>query len=316
MPYTIVVGVNESVPSSLAVRWSAARAAAMNGDAELILVHVLDAGSELPASAAREVRREASSVVKHAAQLAQQSRPNLTVRTDLRVGNVIDALLAAAVDANLIVVGTHKTGFIRGRSMGTRSLRIAAAARVPVVVVPESSRGPRSGIVVGVEESDEGMIALEFAANEAASTGQELTLIRAWDTPRRVGVDLEITVSDLESAYAADSKHALAGAVTVVHRRFPHLITRSRQVRRRAAEALLDAAASASLLVIGETRHASDQPSLGDVGHDVLINIVGPTVIVHSIPATVANSQSSHAIRPTTGAAFAGPAQSPQPDMT
>ncbi len=281
MTYTIVVGVDESLPSDLATGWSAARAAQMNGGTELMLVHVLDAPPELPPKAARELREAGSSLLRQAAQRAKQSQPRLTVRTELREGNVIDALLATATGADLIVVGTHKTGFIRGRSMGTRSLRIATAAHIPVVVVPESSRTPRSGIVVGVDESVAGMAALDFAAEEAASTGQELTLIRAWDAPRRVGADVEITLSDLERAFAAEARRILTDAVGVVHRGFPNLVIKSRHVRRRAAEALLDAAVSAGLLVIGESHRTSGRSPVGEVGHDVLINIVGPTVLVH-----------------------------------
>lgn len=74
-----------------------------------------------------------------------QSHPTVTVRTDLRQRNVIEELSSAAVSADLVVVGTHKTGVIQGRSIGSRSLRIAGEAHLAVVVVPESSPATQTG---------------------------------------------------------------------------------------------------------------------------------------------------------------------------
>lgn len=287
MTYTIVVGVNDSIPSRIAVAWAAARAAVAGGAGEVVLVHVLGTVPDLPEETVGEIRAAAAGMLRDAEEEAVRAHPSVRARTELREGELIDELLAAAADADLIVVGTHKTGFIRGRSIGSRSLRIAAEARIPVAVIPESAYRSRSGIVVGVEESRGGVAALEFAAEEAERTGQEITLIRAWDAPRSVGTDFEITVSDLERRYAADAERALREGTEIIRRGFPNLVTRSRRVRRPVAEALLDSAASASVLVIGETYHGSSRLPVGEVGHDVLMNLVGPTVLVHppALPA-------------------------------
>lgn len=68
----------------------------------------------------------------------------------------------------------------------------------------------------------------------------------------------------------------------ILHRGFPNLATKSRRVRRSAAGALLDGAASGRLPVAGETHLASRQSPLDEIGHDVLLNILCPTVLVHT----------------------------------
>ncbi|MHB1234839.1 MAG: universal stress protein, partial [Microbacteriaceae bacterium] len=180
--------------------------------------------------------------------------------------------------ADLIVVGTHKTGFSRGRLFGSRSLQVAAETVHSVAIIPESARRSRSGIVVGVAETPGGAGALEFAATEAERTNQELTLIRAWTLPEHPPETVSRT---WEKIYETEAKRILADAVTLVHRRHRRLITRSRSIRRRASDALLDASVSARLLVIGAADRDRRGGTLGGVGHDVLLNLVGPTVLVH-----------------------------------
>jgi nucleotide-binding universal stress UspA family protein len=68
---------------------------------------------------------------------------------------------------------------------------------------------------------------------------------------------------------------------------------RNRSVRRPAAEALVDAASTSRLLVVGSSRrHGSQLAALGPVCHDVLLNITGPTVIVHPTNSMAASGDS------------------------
>lgn len=296
MAYTTVVGVNDSIPSHVAVSWAATRVAMRDDAAELVLVHVLGVRPDLPKENAEKIRTAAEIMLHGVAAAAMQAHPLVRVRTVLAEGNLIDEMLATAADAALLVVGTHKTGFIRGRSIGSLGLRVAAQARIPVAVVPESAHRSRSGIMVGVDESAGGRDALEFAADEAEHTGQEITLIRAWEAPRSVGVGFETTGSDLDRRYAADAGQTLAWGVDVIRRGFPNLVTQSRRVRRPVAEALLDSAASARVLVLGETRARNGIAPLGEVAHDVLLNLVGPTILVHS-PVPVLEGPEGQAVQ-------------------
>lgn len=282
MTYTIVVGVNDSLPSNFAVAWASGHAATMGETAEVVLVHVLLELPDLPDATRTRIRATGRDLLRAAQLLAVQGHPSMQVRTELREGAPIDEMRSAASHADLLVIGTHKTGFIRGRAIGSRGLQIAAEAIAPIAVVPECARQSGNGIVVGVDESAGGMAALNFAGTEGERTRQAVTLLRAWDVPRTVGRDSKSTVRDLERHSAAVAEKILQHAADVISRDFPGLVSWPRRVRRPVVEALLDSAASASLLVIGESHHAPGRSPLGAVGHDVLLNLVGPTVVVHS----------------------------------
>ena len=122
-----VVGIDGSGPSDAALRWAVNRAAVQPGS--IVLVHVVDdewgaAGSDY----AREAMAAGQQVLQRAAdQAAVLSLPTGTptiVRTATRIsttivhGSPVWELAAACGPADLLVIGTHKTGFLHGRVLG------------------------------------------------------------------------------------------------------------------------------------------------------------------------------------------------------
>ena len=280
MTTTILVGVAGGEPSRVAVRWSMRWAA--EAGAEVRLVHVLD--DEWATVGARmldDLRADALHLVETEADYARSLAPEVAVRSQLLEGSLMWELIAASEGADLTAVGTHKTGFIHGKVFGSRSLQLAAAAHSHVAIIPQASGREGHGVVVGVDDSAAGVAAVRFAAAEAHRSGQNLTLLRAWDPPELPAErrDTKRAWNDeLEARTTALLSAAAATAVTVD----AALDVRLRSVRRPAAEALLDAAASATLLVVGSSRRGDrGQAVLGSVSHDVLLNLVGPTIVVH-----------------------------------
>jgi nucleotide-binding universal stress UspA family protein len=107
---------------------------------------------------------------------------------------------------------------------------------------------------------------------------EELVLLRAWSQPLGAGPDAEAGEQRARNALETLASESVALARTVGKR----LLVRTRTLRRPAAEALVDAGMSAELLVIGSSRrHGAQMDALGPVSHDVLLNIAGPTLIVH-----------------------------------
>lgn len=286
MRRTIVVGVDGSGPSREAVRWSARRCATTGDSLELIVVLDDEWGSvgvdmlpELEISARRQVGLEAD--------VARDLSPSTPVSVRVIHGDPIYELIAASHDAGLLAVGTHKTGFIRGRVFGSRSLHLAASARCPVAIIPESSRRSRSGVVAGVSDGAVGDAVVTFATLEAKRARTDLILLRSRETTRAPVFDLvgasggrSATVDGrmaMDTILAAGRERALACGDGIV--------VRSREVDGRAAEALVRAGEAAQLLVIGSSRRSgADRYTLGHVAHDVLLNITGPTVVVHADP--------------------------------
>jgi nucleotide-binding universal stress UspA family protein len=279
MSGTIVVGVEGTEPSRVALRWSMKRAATTGSDVRLITV----VDSEWAGVGARildDIHADAERLLEREAEYARSIAPDVSVETELREGDLMEELIAASQYCDLIAVGTHKTGFIHGKVFGSRSLQLAAAAHSPVAIVPQTSRRDGHGIVVGVDESDAGRSAIRFAAGEAERTGQPLIFLRASDAPG-LPEDRDDEQQERDRYFERQTRAILSEASDIAKSVDPTVEVRARSVRRPAAEALLDSSASADLLVIGSSRReGSAGRMLGSVSHDVLINLVGPTIVV------------------------------------
>src|SRR5665647_3800082 len=82
--------------------------------------------------------------------------------------------IAGLVGADdMIVVGTHKTGYLHGRSLGTKSIVVASIAPCTVVVVPEETSSTRRGVVIGVAPGEYWHDAVRVGAREAAALRQD-----------------------------------------------------------------------------------------------------------------------------------------------
>ena len=280
MKNTILVGIDGSSPSRAALVWSVTRAAATG--AELFLVHVIDdEWGTVSHQMVEEIHRAASELIDAESDFARSLAPTVPVRSEILRGDPMIELAAVSAGAELVVVGTHKTGFLYGKAFGSRSLQLASTAHSPVAIIPERSLSTRHGIVVGVDDSSAGRAAVRFAAAEAERTNQELTLVRAWQLPALQAEKNALTVAHELQVHDA-AERMMATALSLAKEKNATLVVRSRSIRRKPAEALLDASASADLLVIGSSRrHGPEQAALGPVSHDVLINLGGPTLVVH-----------------------------------
>lgn len=276
----ILVGVDGSAPSRVAVRWSVMRAAATRE--EIMLLHAVDdEWGVMGIRLLEELKNDAGRVLLAEKNYAQTIDSTVTLSTVMRPGNPMQELIAVSEDAVLVVVGTHKSGFVRGRVFGSRSLQLAGASHAPVAIIPESPTRTRRGIVVGVNGSPAADAAVRFAATEAHRTQQELIIVGAWASTVE-----ERPASEAQRAGAAVMKArieaVLADAVALAKQQNPSVSIRVRHVNRPPAEALNDASAAAEMLVLGSSRRAEASTTLGPVAHDVLINLSGPTIVVHA----------------------------------
>lgn len=274
----ILVGVDETSACRAAIRWGMQRAAFLQS--HVMLLHVVDdEWGLIGEQSISELHPAADQLVQENAAFARSIDPTVTVTTRVVVGDPMTELGVASRGVDMVVVGTHKTGFLHGRAFGSRSLQLAARACCPVAVVPEGSTAERHGIVAGIDASDAGRAAVRCAAIEAQRTGVELILIRAW-TAKAVGTAAYVEGADQRAQQMLDV--LIKDAVAVARSAGDNLLVRTRTLRRPAAEALVDAGMTAELLVIGSSRrHDAQMSALGPVSHDVLLNISGPTLVVH-----------------------------------
>jgi len=250
-----IVGVDGSAPSRAALAWAAARAVPEGGP--LVLAHVGGGDDEsLGGGGARRGPHADAGLLAGLADSLAGSGADIS--TAPLSGPVPEALAGFARTGDLLVIGTHKTGFIHGRVLGSRSIRIAAAAPCSVAVIPDIDVRRRTGVVLGLADAHAAHTAAA-AVEEARRLGAELTVIRS--TPHPAG--------DTARLPALDRLRDDARGFTI----------RVRETRRPAAEALLDASRDKALLVIG-ARDSAGQRMIGPVLHDVLLNLNSPVLVV------------------------------------
>ncbi|MES2170028.1 MAG: universal stress protein [Actinomycetota bacterium] len=271
MTDAIIVGVDGSTASTSAIKWAAERARDRGLPLEVVYI-VDDYWGSMGERELGELHPDIAGVVDDAAAVARTIAPDTLISARVHTGDPMVELAEASRTAAMIVVGTHKTGFFHGRAFGSRSLQLAAMAWCPVAVIPGFTSALRKSIVVGVDDSAASAAAIDFAAEESIATSEPLVFVHGTEEPARDPARRTTTLT--QSLTRAAMVRAKAVGVTE--------LVRAREIARPAAEALIDAALQANLLVIGTSRRRGiEQSALGPVAHDVLMNITGPTVVVH-----------------------------------
>ena len=268
-----VVGVDGSSPSRAAAQWAAARA--LSEGSSLVLAHVEEPEAGMMGQDfARAELKDGGEIL--AGLSAPLMGSGLEVSTVLLSGPVAWALAQFAEPRDVLVIGTHKTGFLHGRVLGSRSVQIAASARSSVAVIPDIDSRFRRGVVVGVDGHDDAVPVALIAASEAHARGEQLSVIRS-----------------IGSAAGAPDELLRSPAVLAVRDAFPGLVVNTRESRRGPAEALLDAARDKALLVIGPGTADHAGTVIGTVLHDVLLNVNAPVLVARAMTA-YAHSVTQH----------------------
>ncbi|GAA1777996.1 universal stress protein [Agromyces lapidis] len=279
----IVVGVSVAERAGLlAVRWAAERASVRGS--RLRLLHVVDEAIEASGDAdmllaVLDAARESLAVAEDAARAVDAS---LEIVSDLEQGAPITQFERCSREADLLVVASDSHGGKRPSRRGVHSLRIAAASHAPVAVVPDIDVSGRSGVAVGIDGSEVGARALEFAADEASRRGCPLIAVHAWDLALMAGGEYGYGVSSFAMDDLTRAAHeVLVDALAPLDRSHPGLEIDRRVIAGDPVIALAEAAAEAELLVVGSHgRSALARFLLGSVSHGVLARLEAPTVVV------------------------------------
>ena len=258
----IIVGVDGSPVSEVAVDW-AAHTAALRGVA-LKLVHVLNppvvmAFPEVPMpsgylqwqeDAGREVLANAVKTAEEAAlAVGTGSRP-ITVTTEMISGSSVPVLAELSGRAQMIVVGSRGRGALARGLLGSVSTGLLHHATCPVAIVhdedPLIPHPSKASVVVGVDGSPASERAVEIAFEEASFRGVDLVAVHVWSDTGILefpGVDWSVLQSGADETLA----ERLAGW----GERYPDVLVRRVVVADRPAHQLLEQAKAAQLLVIG-----------------------------------------------------------------
>jgi len=271
----ILVGVSGAATSYPAIAWATEFASPSHTPVEL--VHVVDITWGLPApDFIAEALLRAEDELRGEVEKATAAHPTVPITSYTACGSPVSELVARGEDADLIVVGAHPKRH-RGRA-GSKPVRIAGLAACSVVVVPSDLRSTASGVVVGVDGSEDSAAAVTFGAAMADRYGETLTVVHAWDDPEPWGMVEPMLVP---TEPADEDRIVLAEAIGGLATMYPDLQIRSEVISSPAVTALYSASIGARLVVVGSRgRHGVAKALLGSVSEELVAVLPCPVAVI------------------------------------
>ncbi|GHE55907.1 universal stress protein [Streptomyces capitiformicae] len=293
----VVAGVDGSAESLAAAEW-AAREAARRGR-PLHLVHAWNwqprpsAGGIKPAAQRYLARR----VLRQAEEHVRAGCPHARLTDEQTEGPATTALLRAAEQAELLVLGSRGLSGFTGFLVGSVALGVVAKATRPVVLVradeeaadehlPEADGGAstRTGyrdVVLGLDLKDPRDEVIEFAFEAARLRQARLRVVHAWQTPSAISLGPgDVALAD-EERQGQEWQGFMCAVLQTWRDKYPETDVRETVAEGRTSAALLRAASAASLLVVGH--RLTDRPTLprtGPVTHAAIQHVSCPVAVV------------------------------------
>jgi nucleotide-binding universal stress UspA family protein len=293
----VIAGVDGSAESLAAAEWAAREAA--RRDRPLRLVHAWNwhprQGEGEPATAAE--RFLARRALRAAEERVHRVSPNVKVEDEQVEGPATAALLKAAEEADLLVLGSRGLSGFTGFLVGSVALGVVGRARGPVVLVradeeaadehlpaADGSASEDTGyrdVVLAIDLNDPCDEVIEFAFEEARMRGARLKAVHAWQQPSAIGLgpgDLGLVA---ESERPGEWLGFLGAVLHVWREKYPEIEVVETVTEGRPQSVLVRAASGASLLVVGRrtTEHPT-VPRTGPVAHAAIHHVGCPVAVV------------------------------------
>ena len=287
MTRPITAGIDGTEESIAALDWAAREA--VRRDVALRVVHAwrfqpyegIDAGD-------RDTQEGwARDAVGEAVRTVTGRHTGLDVSTEVVEGGSVDVLVAAAADAELLVLGSRGHGPVVGFLLGSVGQQVIAEAARPVVLVRagDQATAEASGreIVVGQEgDPEDSADVLRFAFETAAARGATVRAVRAWTLPPVFAYSPgSLKLLDEAGGLEPYEKKALASALQPWRERFPGVPVVEHIEMGSAGQVLLSVTARAQLMVVGRrARRTAVGARIGSVAHGVLHHADCPVAVV------------------------------------
>ncbi|MCU1570488.1 MAG: hypothetical protein JWR33_1229 [Naasia sp.] len=230
-----------------------------------------------------DVFRDAAEEVLDAAEAyLARTAPSAEVRTAMFFGDARAEFANASANADLLLVGSNRTGALSGMLGASFSTRLVEAGQCPVVVVPKTWRPGTGAVVVGVLGDGSDEAALRLAVDEATLLHRELRVIHVRDFPAMVP---DALVEGAATAGLDAQGSLLSEVVDRIRTANPELLVRGILVEGHPAGALLREAEGAELLVVG--RHGwrvMERFFIGSISRDIIARPPCPVAVVRPVP--------------------------------
>lgn len=289
----ITVGLDGSAASRAAAEWAAGEALRRGLPLRLLLASGRHPGAHAygPHTVDPALHRHwAERIPREAAATLRGRHLGLTVVAEHGAGPPVETLLEAAADSDMLVLGSRILGPVAGYLMGSVSLAVTARAKVPVVLVRSGAGPAGSGtagaldgnIVVGLDLDRPDEHVLEFAFDASARRAAALLVVHGRNRPTVYGEELAAGLDiDLDGELTAQEDDAFDRVLRPWREKFPAVTVTGQAVVGTPARHLIDASATARLLVIGHRApSARIGPRLGPVAHAVLHHSQAPVAVV------------------------------------
>ena len=295
MSHRVIVGLDGSHESLAAADWAAAEA--QRRSVPLSLVQVREVGAypyspivddEIEIRWAERITRETE------AELASRYPGLRTVREEL-AGRPATVLTHLATESDLLVLGSRGLGGFMGFLVGSVALPAAAHARCPVVLVragadseaaratggPATAVRPPGDIVLGLDLGQSCDELLDFAFAAARRQRRRLRVVHGWHLPPAAHAAGRKAGHEEHRQAGQDKDRVLRETLKPWEEKYPDVEVDAQTVVKRPARHLVEAAADASMVVVGRRVHRSPVgTTLGNVTHSVLHHSRAPVVVV------------------------------------
>ncbi|MEW2120576.1 universal stress protein [Streptomyces sp. NPDC005474] len=289
MERVLTVGLDGSPESLAAAHWAAEEA--QRRKLALRLLHAWPLLVPEPARIPAEPDQNywAKRLVHNAQTELQARYPGLTVIGNLVADDAQDALIQAASESEMLVLGSRGLTPVESYFLGDISMIVVGRAERPVVLVRAEGRaegpsapepGATGDVVVALKLHAPYDELLEFAFTTAAARGLSLCAVHGRSTPLHAytpwGVDHTVTQEIVQGA-----QKDLHQTLRPWREKFPGVNVADTIRLESPSRAVVGAAEGAGLLVVGRRKHHPDlEPHLGPVAQAAVHHARCPVAVV------------------------------------
>lgn len=303
MTRTITVGLDGSPASVAAADWAAREAQLRDLPLRLVTAwqwqppaYAPPAGLGVPAPPRDLQHAGAQRLLDETRNRVTERRPGLRIDTDEISGLPVPALLKAAEDAELLVLGSRGLSRTAGFLLGSVSLPVLASCRRPVVLVRAAGQGGKEDrpepsarglsaatdhrdVVLGLDLHKPDDAVIDFAFDAASRRAARLRIVHGWTLPPYTyGGDL---MPGLNDRTAAQVRRELADVLRPWQEKYPAVEVSAQATVGGAGGHLIDASYDAALVVVGRrVRRAAVGAHIGPVTQALLHHTGAPVAVV------------------------------------
>lgn len=288
MEPVVTVGLDGSPESLAAARWAADEAERRKLTLRLLHAWPLLVPEPTRIPAEMDQNYWAKRIVHNARAELQARHPGLSIVGNLVSDDAQSALLQAASESEMIVLGSRGLEPVQSYFLGDISMHVVARAERPVVLVraetheegPPPTPGTTGGVVVALKLHGPCDDLLEFSFATAAARGMPLRAVHGQSVPLHAhlpwGMDHDVTEEITQDA----QKH-LSKALRPWREKFPRVEVADSIGLEGPAKAVVRAAEGAGLLVVGRRKHRPGlAPRLGPVATAAIHHARCPVAVV------------------------------------